>query len=568
MTAESDALLTASNNENDKIDTSRGISNAFFKIQNKKKIITILSILIVISLTFQTNPQSQGSPFHKRHSNTHKKKNVIFFVTDGMGPASLSLTRSYKQFIETGNNSIYWDDSLPLDKYLVGTSRTRSFDSLVTDSAAGATAFACALKTYNGAIGVDHDRQPCGTLLEAAKLNDMLTGLVVTTRITDATPAAFSSHADFRTMEDLIALHQLGQYELGEMVDLMIGGGRTHFYPPGNFTIGNKGSRLDNRNLIAEIVAKNKWQYVNNRHEFDQLRNGTNVTLPLLALLADYDIPFEIDRDAKIYPSLEEGTITAINALSEATKDSDKGFFLMVEGSRIDHAGHQNDPAAQVEEILAFNKAFEAAVQFADNSDVETILISTSDHETGGLAVSRQVTKEYPEYLWYPAILANSTHSGEFLAEKIHSFNQQEHKREDRKKFIQLEIFKKQLGVLDYTEDEVNGLLELNDESEIQYFLNNMISLRAQIGWSTHGHSAVDVNIYAYTNNRNTWFEILDKLQGNHENIEIGSFIADYLQLDLDEVTKQIANTTHKGFVESKLISDKAVFDEYNHKLN
>lgn len=568
MSTEHDALIGNTNTNINKISTSYRMRNKLSKIQNKKKIITVISILIVIILTFQTSYHSRNSPFYKHNPHANKKKNVIFFVTDGMGPASLSLTRSYKQFIETGNNSVHWDDSLPLDKYLIGNSRTRSFDSLVTDSAAGATAFACALKTYNGAIGVNHNSEPCGTLLEAAKLNNMLTGLVVTTRITDATPASFSSHVDFRSMEDLIALHQLGQYELGEMVDLMIGGGRTHFYPPGNFTIGNKGSRLDGRNLIDEIVIKGNWQYVNNREEFDQLQNGTNVTLPLLALLADYDIPFEKDRDSTIYPSLEEETITAITALSEATKDSNKGFFLMVEGSRIDHAGHQNDPAAQVEEILAFNKAFEAAVEFAAKSDVETILISTSDHETGGLAVSRQVTKEYPDYLWYPEILANSTHSGEYLKEKLYAYNQQEHKIKDKVNFIKNEIFENDLGILDYTEDEINQLLKLNDKAEIQYFINNMISVRAQIGWSTHGHSAVDVNIYAYANKQNAWLDVLGNLQGNHENIEIGAFIADYLQLDLDKVTKKLANTTHKATLDSKLINNKPVYDEYSHKLN
>ena len=147
-------------------------------------------------------------------------------VTDGMGPASLSAARSFRQF----RDKLAINDILTLDKYLIGSSRTRSSSSLVTDSAAGATAFSCALKSYNGAIGVTPDKTPCGTVLEALKLQGYYTGLVVTTRITDATPAAFSSHVDYRFQEDLIAQHQLGEYPFGRAVDLILGGGRCHFY--------------------------------------------------------------------------------------------------------------------------------------------------------------------------------------------------------------------------------------------------------------------------------------------------------------------------------------------------
>jgi alkaline phosphatase len=98
-----------------------------------------------------------------------------------MGPTSLELTRSYRQFVD----GLPWGDTLTLDKHLIGTSRTRSSSSLVTDSAAGATAFSCGLKSYNGAISVLPDGSPCGTVLEAAKKAGYMTGLVVTTRITE-----------------------------------------------------------------------------------------------------------------------------------------------------------------------------------------------------------------------------------------------------------------------------------------------------------------------------------------------------------------------------------------------
>ncbi|CAL9731268.1 repressible alkaline phosphatase [Monosporozyma unispora] len=538
---------------------------------NKKKIVTMTCFIVILIMTFFIQ-MSDGSPFFHHNNTLHsnRKRNVIFFVTDGMGPASLSLTRSFRQFTE----GLPINDTLNLDKHLIGNSRTRSSDSLVTDSAAGATAFSCALKTYNSAIGVNPYKQPCGTILEAAKLDGYLTGLVVTTRITDATPAAFSAHTDFRVQEDLIALHQIGEYPLGPVIDLMIGGGRTHFYPRSDskHVYGTHGTRQDGRNLIDEVKS-NGWQYVGNRDEFDQLKMGQNVSLPLLALMADFDIPFEIDRNSSIYPSLEEQTVTALNALNEASKDCDQGFFLMVEGSRIDHAGHQNDPAAQVREVLAFDRAFKAAMDFADNTDVETILISTSDHETGGLTVARQVTKEYPEYIWLPQVLANSSHSGEYTKNKIIEFSRNlkdddvEDNIKEIIKFIKKEILERDLGILDYSQEDVEFLARAKTADVIQDKINDMISFRAQIGWTTHGHSAVDVNIYAYTNKKNTWYDILDHLQGNHENIEIGQYMSNYLNLDLGKVTAMINETKHSPELSVKDLEKGLIYDDYHHKL-
>ncbi|CAI4381214.1 BFH_collapsed_G0013090.mRNA.1.CDS.1 [Saccharomyces cerevisiae] len=538
------------------------------RISKRSKI--IVSTVVCIGLLLVLVQLAFPSSFALR-SASHKKKNVIFFVTDGMGPASLSMARSFNQHV----NDLPIDDILTLDEHFIGSSRTRSSDSLVTDSAAGATAFACALKSYNGAIGVDPHHRPCGTVLEAAKLAGYLTGLVVTTRITDATPASFSSHVDYRWQEDLIATHQLGEYPLGRVVDLLMGGGRSHFYPQGEKAspYGHHGARKDGRDLIDEAQS-NGWQYVGDRKNFDSLlkSHGENVTLPFLGLFADNDIPFEIDRDEKEYPSLKEQVKVALGALEKASnedKDSN-GFFLMVEGSRIDHAGHQNDPASQVREVLAFDEAFQYVLEFAENSDTETVLVSTSDHETGGLVTSRQVTASYPQYVWYPQVLANATHSGEFLKRKLVDFVH-EHKGASSKieNFIKHEILEKDLGIYDYTDSDLETLIHLDDNANaIQDKLNDMVSFRAQIGWTTHGHSAVDVNIYAYANKKATWSYVLNNLQGNHENTEVGQFLENFLELNLSEVTDLIRDTKHTSdFDATEIASEVQHYDEYYHEL-
>lgn len=485
-----------------------------------------------------------------------KKQNVIFMVTDGMGPASLSLARSFRQY----RDKLPIDDILNIDKFLVGSSRTRSSSSLVTDSAAGATAFSCALKSYNGAIGVDPHKVACGTILEALKLQGYLTGLVVTTRITDATPAAFSAHADYRFQEDLIAQHQLGEYSLGRVVDLIIGGGRCHFLPS-----LEGGCRADTRNLVEE-AKKNNWTYVGDRAGFDKLDGGNNVQLPLLGLVANTDIPYDIDRKPEDYPSLQEQVKTALTALSKATENSDQGFFLLIEGSRIDHAGHHNDPAAQVREVLAYDAAFKEVIDFIDATDVDTVAISTSDHETGGLVTARQVSPSYPDYLWYPHVLLNSTHSGEYLARKIVETKKSgKFSLESFSAYVAKEVIETDMGISEYTKEEVDQICALSNYAEgLLYFLNNMISVRSQTGWTTHGHSAVDVNIYAYSNSK----EIDEKLYrrdpytgllGNHENIEIGLFMELLTGVDLEKVTELVRGANHQNVKEQQHVDSMHV---------
>jgi alkaline phosphatase len=338
----------------------------------------------VIVLAVYSHHQQQTSPSHGRTRKPSGKRNLIFMVSDGMGPASLSMTRTFRQY--TGGLPI--DDVLILDRHFIGSSRTRSSSSLVTDSAAGATAFSCGMKSYNGAIAMLPGFTPCGTVLEAAKKAGYMTGLVVTTDITDATPACFASHAYFRLLEDSIAEQEIGEHPLGRVVDLILGGGRCHFLP--NSMEGS--CRLDDKDIIKLAQEKFGWSYVNDRAGFDSLELGKAVKLPLLGLFAGSDIPFEIDRRSMkdVYPSLDEMAQTALKALDEATKESDKGFFLMIEGSRIDHAGHGNDPVAQVHEVLAYDKTFSTVVEYLEKSRSDGVVVSTSDHETGGLAVARR----------------------------------------------------------------------------------------------------------------------------------------------------------------------------------
>ncbi|KAF9024594.1 hypothetical protein BGZ52_010666, partial [Haplosporangium bisporale] len=282
--------------------------------------------------------------------------------------------------------------------------------------------FGPASQTY----GLDPLGAPCGTVLEAAKEKDMLTGLVVTSRVTHATPAAFSAHVVHRDMEDLIAQQQIGDYELGRRVDLMLGGGRCFFLP--NTTEGS--CRTDNRNLIEESQEKHGWKDVLlNRRQFDEkLTNGKILGLPTMGLFHLGHMNFEIDRQPSEEPALHEMAQAALDSLKVHSTKADKGFFLMIEGSRIDMGAHNNDPVAHVHEILEYHRTIALVREFVANNP-DTVMISTSDHETGGFTLGLQPDPHtYPDYLWRPEVIERASASTEILTKNLFLF-QGKHRR-------------------------------------------------------------------------------------------------------------------------------------------
>ena len=256
----------------------------------------------------------------------------------------------------------------------------------------------------------------------------------------------------------------------------------------------------------------------------------------------------ELDRRAAndVYPSLTEMTRTALRALERATHKTEKGFFLMIEGSRIDHAGHINDPAAQVHEVLEYDNAFQAVLDFIEESRTETILVATSDHETGGLATAIQEPGHFPVYNWYPEVLANASASCEKLAARLQdrmSNGPMSGPDEDLKAWINSNLVVAGLGVTDATDEEL-ALLAKSPESSIITFAS-IISRRAHIGWSTHGHTAVDVNIYS------SGGPAAAQIRGNVENTDVGRFLSHYLDVDVDEITKELREKTKRPGLEA-----------------
>lgn len=277
---------------------------------------------------------------------SEKPKNIILFIGDGMGVSQVfaGITANRGQlFIENCRH--------------IGFSKTQSSDDYVTDSAAGGTAIASGVKTYNGAIGVDADTVPVKTILEEVDEKGFATGLVSTSAITHATPASFIAHQPNRGMYQEIAADFLETD-----IDVFIGGGLSHFI-----------ARKDGRNLIKELQEKG-YTVENDMDKISKIKKGK---------LAGLTAQVHNDRLEQRGDLLPISTQTAINILD----NSDKPFFLMVEGSQIDWGGHANSTVYIVEEMLDLDQAVGKALQFAAK-DGETLVIVTSDHETGGMALT------------------------------------------------------------------------------------------------------------------------------------------------------------------------------------
>ena len=299
-----------------------------------------------------TSPDPAPAPAPK--TDTRKRpKNIILMIGDGMGVTQISAG-----LYSNGNK-------LNLERFpVLGLHKSYSGDNLVTDSAAGATAFSAGVKTYNGAIAVGMDTLPVKTILEYAEERGMPTGLVATCSITHATPASFVAHNEYRKNAEAIAADFVDAN-----VDLLIGGGAKYFDR-------RKG---DERRLSEELAQRG---YVVENFLKKELRDARpSPTKNYFYLTADGEpLPVSQGRDY-LAPAVELAP-----GFLDARDTKNKGFFLMVEGSQIDWGGHANESDYIITEMLEFDRAVGTVLDWAAR-DGETLVIVTADHETGGYAI-------------------------------------------------------------------------------------------------------------------------------------------------------------------------------------
>ena len=302
----------------------------------------------------------------KEESTPQQPKNVILLISDGTGLSQISSAYFFK---DTEPNYSRFEN--------IGFIKTSSSKEDVTDSAAGATAYASGVKTYNGAIGVTPDSAHVATLVELVQDKNIKTGVIATSSITHATPAAFYAHQVSRGYYEAIA-KDLSDSD----IDFFAGGGLQFF-----------AKRKDSVDLTKKMVENGFYMNTENLVNFDSIKESKKAGF----LLADNAMPKMQEGRGDFLPKATQLGIDFLN--------NDNGFFMMVEGSQIDWGGHGNDGPYTVAELIDFDNVIGKALDFAEK-DGNTLVIVTSDHETGGftLASTKRKTEDGREYSDYSKV--------------------------------------------------------------------------------------------------------------------------------------------------------------------
>lgn len=326
--------------------------------------------------------------------NTNKAKNVILFLGDGMGHTTIAASR-----VAMGGE----EKKLSFENFPhTASSRTYCVDKGVADSACSANAFLHGVKSNFGTIGLNGfaERSNCAdsvnprlktqSIAHWAQEAGMATGFITTTRITHATPAglyANSAERDWENNAEIIKsscdhhriddiAEQLVHGEIGSKFNVIFGGGSKNFINSTESEHNGMGARTDGRNLIKEwMSAKNARKFLKSKSEMNKLSAKSNEQI--LGIFSSDHMPYHLDvvsKNLQEIPSLTEMTLKAIEVL----ENNENGFFLLVEGGRIDHGHHDTIAKYALDETIEFNKAIEAALEKINLKD--TLVVVTSDH--------------------------------------------------------------------------------------------------------------------------------------------------------------------------------------------
>lgn len=414
-------------------------------------------------------------------------KNVFLFIGDGMGIAQRTLAEFVVNSRETKQPGIHklTMNKLPVQGYL----HTYSSDSYITDSAAGATTYAMGKKTYSGAIGLDKDGKNSGpTLVDVARKHGMKTGIITNVPLNHATPGAFYAHEINRRMYNQIA-DSLVQAPLD-----FVGGGciKVTNLPGGSKTPQD----------YYALAKQNGFKFhANSLDSFKPQTNERDWVMPD-DCSSGGDIPYAIDRSELNRTVLKDYVSMGIRSL-----ENPKGFFLMVEGGKIDWAAHSNDAATTALEVIDFDEAIHVALDFYEKNPDDTTIIIVADHETGGLSLGRSETKYelFPEQLLHQKISMNELNN---IIKKW---------RDSKPAFdVVLQTLKTYFTFADWDEtviarvrkayeytfdpelkDKVPQKFMYSSSEPLAIAMIDLIAEKAGIAWTTVAHTAVPVTISA-----------------------------------------------------------------------
>jgi alkaline phosphatase len=435
-------------------------------------------------------------------------RNVILMIPDGTSWATVSSARWYQRYLNPDKLNLH------LDPYLCGSVLTFSSNAPIGDSAPTTSCFmtgvpsrAGYVATYapadpkNDIVPLDSAMayRPLMTVLEAAKiLHKMAAGLVFTCEFPHATPADCSAHSYDRSKYKWIAPQMVHNN-----IDVVIGGGVKY---------------LDDE-CKNYLVKEGYGVYLNDINGFRSHKGDK-----MWSLFCEEDMPYDLDRDEKLYPSLAEMTASAIEKLSK----NENGFFLMVEGSKIDWAAHANDPIAMITDMLAFDEAFGVAVDFAKKNG-ETVVIAVPDHGNSGISIGANRCPGYST-LTKDDLFKNVSQfkvTAETLVQILNSTDKDE-----------ITATVKKYSGIDLTDNELTKILSSKDYkkstltpeermkgTDIKKVISEILNSHTCFGFTTGGHTGEEVFLAVYAP------ENRFRPTGFITNIELNKYMSEILEI-------------------------------------
>ena len=495
----------------------------------KNKIQILLLTLLFIPL-FGISQTYKYEPYRKPIAPT---KNVIVMIPDGTSMGVVSAARWYKVYNNLGNG-------LNIDPYICGTVKTFSSNAPIGDSAPTTSCYMTGMPQQTGNIAIyppvdavndllevnpDMAYQPLATILEAARIEkSKATGLVVTVEFPHATPADCSAHHYNRNNYKALAPQMAYQN-----LDVMFGGGNS-------FVADDMKEHFRQRNI----------RYIKD----DIIAFQNHDAGKVWALFADRELPYDLDRDASRIPSLEEMTRKALDLLSQ----NENGFFLMVEGSKIDWAAHSNDAVGCITEFIAFDNAVGAVMDFAQK-DGNTTVIILPDHGNSGFTIGNYNLRKYDKASI--SELFGTVSKYRKTAEGLEKILLND-KPENYKSII------KQYTDIDITDEELNDLLnsqsyfaenymKIQGSNNMNEVLVNIMNKRTYFGFTSGGHTGEDVFLAAYHPQG-------DIPMGMNTNMEINYYLSDVVGLEtkLPQLTERIFAKHTDVFAGYSIQTDKS----------
>lgn len=462
-------------------------------------------------------------------------KYVFFFLGDGMASAQIQATEAYLTTLNGGSAMLATDllkpeNRLNMSKMPVqGMQTTFDAKALMTDSASSATAFACGLKTVSGTIGMDQEKKiSYKSVAQLAQEAGKKVGVISSVSLDHATPAAYyasvASRGDMKTISEQMAA-------------------------TGYDFFGGGGLGASEYNTISEaqsLLVPKGYQVLNTRESILALKDEPKDKVVCInpELDGSSAMPYAIDRpDTNL--SLAEMTDVAISTLSV---DANKGFFLMVEGGKIDWAGHANDAMANIGDMIDFDNAIGEALEFYAQHPNETLIIVTGDHETGGMSIGHATTG----YKAYYAELAKQKHSYEYF-DKLWAQHKADHAvsncagtgslAADTTMIAQMkDLFGLEYASLNtYQQEKLEAAYDksmcgANDNSSaentylygsynpISVTLTHVLNEKASIGWTSYSHTGIPVPVFVKG-------RVAQSFAGFYDNTDIAKRLAKVMNL-------------------------------------